>query len=89
VQEVKCKISAYLSKEELKKFNLSVLARGVTQSAYIREMLGFDVRERGRPKGSRKQKAPQAKATRTKPIGQEKKSRKSASKRRVQLSFLD
>lgn len=90
MQEAKCKISAYLSEEELEKFNKQMMARGdVTVSGYIREMLGFDPRELGRPKGSHKQEAPQAKATKAKPDAKEKKSRKSTPKRRVQLSFLD
>lgn len=56
MQELKCKISAYLSEQELEKFNYQVMARGVTQSAYIREMLGFDVRPRGAPKGHGRRK---------------------------------
>jgi hypothetical protein len=55
VQEARCKISAYLSEEELEKFHIQRRARGdITMSGYIREMLGFDVRERGAPTGPRK-----------------------------------
>lgn len=54
-----CKVSAYLSPEEMKLFMRQVAARGVGQSAFIREMLGFDVRPRGAPKGKRKAKLEQ------------------------------
>ena len=90
MKEKLCKISAYLNKEELRQFNLWVLARGVTQSAYIREMLGFDVRGRGAPKGPRKKKAAQAKAAKSKRAEKKKGSRQSAPKLRApQLPFPD
>jgi hypothetical protein len=90
VEDGPYKISAYLNKEELRQFNLFVKARGVTQSGYIREMLGFDVRPRGAPKGPRKKKAPQAKTTKSKRAGKEKGSRQSTAKSRMpQLPFLD
>jgi hypothetical protein len=90
VQELKYKISAYLSEEELRDFNRSVLARGATQSGYIREMLGFDVRPRGAPKGPRKKKTQQAKAVKSKRDGKENGSRKSAAKSRLPLlPFVD
>jgi hypothetical protein len=75
MQEVRCRISAYLSEEELEKFNYWVMARGVTVSAYIREMLGFDVRGRGAPKGPRKKKAQPTKPVKSKRAGKEKESR--------------
>ena len=90
MQELKYKISAYLSEEELKKFNVQVMARGLTESMYIREMLGFDIRGRGAPKGPRKKKAQQAKAAKAKQAGKEKQSRQSSAKSRLsQLSLLD
>ncbi len=89
MQELECKISAYLSKEELEKFNYQVLAHGGTMSAYIRDMLGFDVRPRGASKGPRKKKEQQAKTVKSKRAGKEKRSRQSTPKPREQLSFLD
>jgi hypothetical protein len=90
VQELKYKISAYLSEEELEKFNYRVMARGVTTSAYIREMLSFDIRERGAPKGPRRKKEQQAKPVKSKRAAKEKGSRKSAAKLRMsQLPFQD
>jgi hypothetical protein len=84
------KISAYLNEEELRQFKLFVKARGVTESAYIREMLGFDVRLRGAPKGPRKKKERQAKPVKSKRVGKEKGSRQSTAKVRLpQLPFLD
>lgn len=60
------KVSAYLNAEELREFNRSVLARAAGKSGYIREMLGFEVRPRGAPKGPRKKKKPEAGATKKK-----------------------
>jgi hypothetical protein len=74
------KVSAYLNTEELRQFNLWVKARGVTQSAYIREMLSFDIRERGAPKGPRQKKA---QAKRSRPV------RRKRSGKLSQISFLD
>jgi hypothetical protein len=79
------KVSAYLNKEELRQFNLSVMARGAGQSGYIREMLGFDVRPRGAPKGPRKQKVEQVKAAKARSAVKEKGSRKSKVNSRVPL----
>jgi hypothetical protein len=59
MKEAKCKVSAYLDEEEMKLFERQVAARGVGQSAFIREMLGYDVRPRGAPKGKRKAKLEQ------------------------------
>jgi hypothetical protein len=89
VKEPLCKISSYLNEEEFRDFNRSVLARGVTQSGYIREMLGFEVKPRGAPKGPRKKKAEQAKPVKSNRAGKEKRSRQSTPKPREQLSFLD
>lgn len=50
-----CKIASYLNQEEMKKFKLMLAGRGLTESMFIREMLGFDVRKRGAPKGKREQ----------------------------------
>jgi hypothetical protein len=47
------KIAAYQNNEELCTFKLRVMASGLTESMYIREMLSFDVRGRGAPKGKR------------------------------------
>ena len=91
MQEATCKISAYLSDEELEKFNKQMMARGrVTVSGYIREMLGFDPRGRGAPKGPRKKKAQPVKPVKSKRAGKEKGSRQSAAKAIMpQLPFLD
>ncbi len=88
------KISSYLDDEELRLFKLQMKARGVTESAYIREMLGFDVRRRGSPPGPRKKKAPQAetprpKATKSKAAGKKKKKQPSAEEARPSLPFPD
>ena len=84
------KISVYLNAEELRQFKLWVKARGLTESMYIREMLGFDVRPRGAPKGPRKKKAEQVKAAKARPDVKEKGSRKSAVKSKAPLlPFLD
>jgi hypothetical protein len=84
------KISAYLNKEELRQFNLFKKARGVTQSGYIREMLGFEVRPRGAPKGPRKKKAPQPKIAKAKPAREVKEVKPRAAKPGLsQLSLLE
>lgn len=84
------KVSAYLTKDELREFELFVKARGATQSGYIREMLGFDIRERGAPKGPRKQKAEHAKQVKSKRAGKEKESKQGTAKLSApQLPFLD
>ena len=84
------KISAYLNEDELRQFKLFVKARGVTESAYIREMLGFDVRPRGAPKGPRKKKERQAKPATSKRARKEKGGRQSTAKVRMpQLPFPD
>lgn len=44
-------IKAYLDDEEYRQFRLWVLARGASESGYIREQLTFDVKPRGAPKG--------------------------------------
>ena len=59
------KISAYVNAEELRQFKLWVKARGLTESMYIREMLGFDIRRRGPQEGPRKKKE-EGKATKSK-----------------------
>jgi hypothetical protein len=85
-----CKISAYLNQEEMRDFNRSVMARGAGQSGYIREMLGFDVRQRGAPKGPRKKKTQQVKPVKSKRAAKEKGTRQSAVKSRMpQLPFMD
>jgi hypothetical protein len=85
------KISSYLDDEELHKFRQMVKARGITESMFIREMLGFDVRQRGAPKGHRRKK----KAHSPKPV-KSKRSARIDEQRPVtrhsgesQLSFLD
>jgi len=88
------KISAYLNETELSEFNRSVMARGAGQSAYIREMLGFEVRPRGAPKGPRKKKEPEAsppktRAAKTKVAVKKKAERKRPAAPREQLSLLD
>jgi hypothetical protein len=88
------KVSAYLNAEELREFNRSVIARGAGQSAYVREMLGFEVRPRGAPKGPRKKKPPEAgptkkRAAKTKAAVKKKAERKRPGTPREQLSFLD
>lgn len=45
-------IKAYLDDEEYRQFKVRVAARGVTESAYIREQLSFEVKQRGAPKGT-------------------------------------
>ena len=45
-------IKAYLDDEEYRQFKVRVQARGVTESAYIREQLSFEVKQRGAPKGT-------------------------------------
>ena len=53
-----CAAHGILTDVELRQFNLQKMARvPVTESAFIREMLGFDVRRPGAPKGPRKKKA--------------------------------
>jgi hypothetical protein len=90
VKDGLCKISAYLNQEELRDFNRSVLAHGGTMSAYIREMLGFDPRKRGAPKGPRQKKAPQPKTVKSKRAGKEKGRHQGAAKLRMpQLPFQD
>lgn len=83
------KISAYLDDAELKKFRLMIKARGdITESAFIREMLGFEVKQRGAPKGKRKQKIKETtkkKSTKAKKVVQ----KKARSEKLDQLSFLD
>jgi hypothetical protein len=84
------KVSAYLTKEELRQFNLSVMARGAGQSGYIREMLGFDIRPRGAPKGPRKKKSQKAKAVQAKTTGKKNIKQSSAARRgTLYLPFLD
>jgi hypothetical protein len=63
------KISAYLNKDELQNFMVWVRARDAGQSGYIREMLGFEVRPRGAPKGPRKKKEQQAKTVKSNRAG--------------------
>ncbi len=47
-------VKAYLDKEEKRLFRSWVQARGVSESAYIREMLSFEVKPRGAPKGHKR-----------------------------------
>lgn len=90
MREAKNRVSAYLTDEELRQFNLQKMARGgVTESAYIREMLGFDVRRRGAPKGPRKKTAQKEKASKAKAVSR-KKGRKSVTEARaLPLPFPD
>jgi hypothetical protein len=88
------KVSAYLNAEELREFNRSVMARAAGQSGFIREMLGFEIRPRGAPKGPRKKKPPEAgptkkRAAKTKAAVKKKAERKRPGAPREQLSFLD
>jgi hypothetical protein len=94
VGAVRNKISAYLDDEELRQFNLQVMARGAGESGYIREMLGFSVRHRGAPKGPRKKKEPEAgqtkkRAAKTKVAAKKKAGRKRPTSPQEQLSFLE
>jgi hypothetical protein len=85
-----CKIAAYLNQEELRKFRLMVKARGLSESMFIREMLGFEIRPRGAPKGPRKNRAKQAKpAKRKQPVKKREHRVRTQSQRASQLSFLD
>jgi hypothetical protein len=96
------KISSYLNAEELRVFKLGVKARGLTESMYIREMLSFDVRPRGAPKGKREKISKVKSAKSTKPArgaAKSRSSKKAAGKKRddsavkkdtkEQLSFLE
>lgn len=84
------KIAAYLDKEELKLFMAQVSARGVGQSGFIREMLGFEVRPRGAPKGQRKKCKTEKFVSSTKASRVSKsKQVKKAPEGKAQLSFLD
>jgi hypothetical protein len=61
------RVSAYLTDEELRQFDLQKTARGrITESAFIREMLGFDVRRPGAPKGPRQKKGKQTQSAKPK-----------------------
>jgi hypothetical protein len=86
-----CKISSYLDEEELRKFRLMVKARGITESMFIREMLGFDVRQRGAPKGPRPgKKAQAAKPRKSRPKDLKDKRRAAPNTARdTQLTLLD
>jgi len=44
-------VAVCLDAAEYRQFKFWVSARGVSQSAYIREQLSFDVKPRGAPKG--------------------------------------
>jgi hypothetical protein len=84
-----CKISAYLNKEELEKFRHMVKVRDLTESMLIREMLGFDIRPRGAPKGPRQKKQTEksvsTKAGRSSKLKKANKSQQGKS----QLTFLE
>lgn len=85
-----CKIAAYLNQEELRKFRLMVKARGLSESMFVREMLGFEIRPRGAPKGPRKNRAKQAKpAKKKRPAKKGERLARVQSQRASQLSFLD
>ena len=72
------KISSYLNAEELGKFKQMVRGRGsLTDSMFIREMLGFDVRPRGAPKGKREKTGKTKSTRRTKATAGAEKSRSS------------
>jgi hypothetical protein len=90
MREAKCKISAYLTEEERRQFEHQVLARGVTESAYIREMLGFDLRRRGAPKGPRQKKAAQPQAVKPRAARKKRSRQPSAAESRASwLPFPD
>lgn len=84
-----CKISAYLNKEELEKFRLMVKARDLTESMFIREMLGFDLRGRGAPKGQREKTGKAKSARLKKAIVGDAKSRSSKKAAGKQPSFFE
>lgn len=90
MREAKNRVSAYLTDEELRQFNLLKMARGrITESGFIREMLGFDVRRPGAPKGPRKKKVEQAQSAKPK-RAKKKTSRSSAvESRALRLPFSD
>ena len=61
-------IKAYLDDEEYRQLKVRVAARGVTESAYIREQLSFEVKHRGAPKGTvQKKKVGRPKTTGKRP----------------------
>lgn len=66
-----------------------VKARDLTESMFIREMLGFDVRPRGAPKGPRKKKVKPARSAKPKVTRGKRGSRPKAVTRESQLSLLD
>jgi negative regulator of replication initiation len=90
MREAKNRVSAYLTDEELRQFNLLKMARGhITESAFIREMLGFDVRPRGAPKGPRRKKAQKAQASKAKAVRKKKSRKKVTETRALLLPFPD
>ena len=66
-------IKAYLDDEEYRQFKMRVAARGVTESAYIREHLSFEVKQRGAPKGTvQKKKVGRPKTIGKRPVSKRK-----------------